>query len=606
MQRHLAATALRRRHLSDVGAVGLAAATAAGAWWSVALPVGVAVAVAALGLAARRPLVLVVGTALLASSLSARAWAGLEPPPPAPVSAEVTLVDDPVSAFGGTQVEARLGRRRVQLLARGTAAGVLADRLAGERVQVAGRLGPVPAPLRERLGRRHVSGRLAVEAVGRWTAGSPVTRLANGVRRTLATGAAPLGDARPLFLGMVVGDDREQSEVVADDFRAAGLTHLLAVSGQNVAFVLVLAAPLLSRLGLRSRWLATVALIGFFALLTRFEPSVLRASAMAAIACTAVGLGRPASTARVLALAVTAVLLLDPLLVGSLGFLLSVGASAGIVLLARPLADRLPGPRPLAALIGVTLAAQVGVAPVLLPAFGSLPITSVPANLLAVPVAAPLMMWGLTGGMAAGVLGPPLDGWLHLPTGVLVTWVAAVARWAADLPIGSVRPASAAALLVLAVGAVLLRRRSPQVVVAVGIALGVVTVVAPLLGPPSRLAGADGGSGATVWRAGGATVVVLDDPWVPGVLTELREAEVDHVDVLVLRRGGRAVAGDVLVLRQRVDVRLVVAPDGHRVRDAVVPPEGRFRIGGLAVDVSGTEAPMDVTVSLAASERAPP
>ena len=603
---HLRAAASRRRHLSDVGAVGLAAATAAGAWWSVALPVGVAVAVAAVGLAVRRPLVLVVGAALLASSLGARAWAGLSPPVAAPVSDEVTLVGDPVSAFGGTQVEARLGGRRVQLVARGTAAGVLADRLAGERIQVSGRLGPVPAPLRERLARRHVSGRVVLEAVGEWSSGSAVTRLANGVRRTLATGAAPLGDARPLFLGMVVGDDREQSVVVADDFRAAGLTHLLAVSGQNVAFVLVLAGPLLTRLGLRSRWLATVALIGFFALLTRFEPSVLRASAMAAIACTAGGLGRPASTVRVLALAVTGVLLIDPLLVGSLGFLLSVGASAGIVCFARPLADRLPGPRPLAALVGVTLAAQVGVAPVLLPAFGSLPVASLPANVLAVPVAAPLMMWGLTGGMAAGVLGPPLDRWLHLPTGVLVAWVAAVARWAARLPLGAVRPTSAAVLLAIVGGVVLLRRRWPHVVVPAALVLALAGLVAPRLAPGSRLAGVDGGSGATLWRAGGATVVVLDDPWVPGVLAELRDAEVDHVDVLVLRRGGRTVAGDVLELRQRVDARLVLAPDGHRVRDAVVPLEGRLHIGGVALDVTSTDPTLDVTVTLVPTERAPP
>jgi competence protein ComEC len=605
VQRHLAAIAHRRGHLSDAGAVGLAAATAAGAWWSVAVPVAVAVVAVAIGLLARRPLVLVVGAALLASSLGARAWAGVAPPPAGPVSGEVTLAGDPVSAFGGTQVEARLGARRVQLVARGAAAGVLADRLAGERLEVAGRLGPVPAPVRERLARRHVSGRLIVEAVGAWSPGSAVTRLANGARRTLATGAAPLGDARPLFLGMVVGDDREQSVVVADDFEAAGLTHLLAVSGQNVAFVLVLAAPLLSRLGLRSRWLATVALIGFFALLTRFEPSVLRASAMAAIACTAGGLGRPASTVRVLALAVTAVLLLDPLLVGSLGFLLSVGASAGIVLLARPLADRLPGPRPLAALVGVTLAAQVGVAPVLLPVFGGLPVASLPANVLAVPVAAPLMMWGLTAGMAAGVVGSPLDGWLHLPTGVLVAWVAAVARWAASLPLGTVGPTSAVALRVIVAGAVLLRRRWSGVV-PVALALALVSSVAPRLAPASRLAGVDGGSGATLWRAGGATVVVVDDPWVPGVLAELRDAEVEHIDVLVLRRGGRAVAGDVLELRQRVDARLVLAPDGHRVRDAVVPPAGRLRVGGLALDVTRTGPTLDVTVTLASSVRPRP
>ena len=100
--------------------------------------------------------------------------------------------------------------------------------------------------------------------------------------------------------------------------------------------------------------------------------------------------------------------------------------------------------------------------------------------------------------------------------------------------------------------------------------------------------------------------MVVDDPWVPGVLAELRDAEVEHIDVLVLRRGGRAVAGDVLELRQRVDARLVLAPDGHRVRDAVVPPAGRLRVGGLALDVTRTGPTLDVTVTLASSVRPRP
>src|SRR5436189_94520 len=79
---------------------------------------------------------------------------------------------------------------------------------------------------------------------------------------------------------------------VTDDFRGAGLSHLLAVSGQNVAFVLALAGPMLRRLGLRVRLPATIAVIAFFALVTRFEPSVLRASAMAALAVTASTMGR--------------------------------------------------------------------------------------------------------------------------------------------------------------------------------------------------------------------------------------------------------------------------------------------------------------------------
>lgn len=592
----------RSTSLTDAGAVALALATAVGAWRSAAVPISLGLLVVVAALVRRRPLVLVVGAALLASGLGARATDGLAPPPPAPYEGEVTLLGDPVVAFSGVRVEARAGGRRVELQARGRAAGVVADRLAGERVVVRGRVGPLPDAVRDRLARRHVTGRLVVEEVGTWRPGSPVHRLANGLRRTLVAGAAPLGEDRALFLGMVVGDDRGQPVVVADDFKAAGLTHLLAVSGQNVAFVLVLAGPALRRLGLASRWVVTLALIGFFALLTRFEPSVLRASAMAAVACTAHGVGRPAPRIRTLALAATAVLLLDPFLVRSIGFLLSAGASLGIILLARPIAVRLPGPRWLAELAGVTLAAQVGVAPVLIPVFDGIPLASLPANVLAVPAAGPLMMWGLTGGMAAGVLGPPFDGWLHLPTDRLVGWVAAVARWGASLPLGSLGAGQVMALGVVVVAGWAARRWRPEVALPAAAAVAAAVLVVPAVAPVGALAGVDGGSGATVWRDGGAVVVVFDEPWLPGVLAELREAQVDRIDVLLLRRGGRQVAGTVMDLRSRIDVRLVLAPEGHRVRVATVPPVGSFAIGTLVVDVAAVDPSLDVTVRSAGAE----
>jgi competence protein ComEC len=144
------------------------------------------------------------------------------------------------------------------------------------------------------------------------------------------------------------------------------------------------------------------------------------------------------STVRVLALAVTALLLIDPMLVRSVGFLLSVGACTGIALFARRIGSRVPGPRPLAAAIGVTVGAQIGVAPILVPVFGPLPLATLPANLLAVPAAGPIMVWGMTGGVIAGVVPRPLAVMLHLPTLVLIDWVAAVAHTAAGAPLGHV------------------------------------------------------------------------------------------------------------------------------------------------------------------------
>src|SRR4051794_14973661 len=236
----------------------------------------------------------------------------------------------------------------------------------------------------------------------------------------------------------MVPDDRGQSVETVDDFRSSGLSHLLVVSGENVAFALALAGPVLRRLPLTWRLGAGLVVLGLFGVLTRWEPSVLRAEAMAAIAMTASAMGRPVSTIRLLALAVTGLLLIDPLLVGSVGFLLSVGACTGIALFARPLTASLPGPAPIAGAMGVTLAAQAGVAPVLLPAFGALPVATLPANLLAMPAAGPVMVWGMVAGVPAGLVG----GWpaaaLHFPTRVLVGWIALVARMSARAPLGRI------------------------------------------------------------------------------------------------------------------------------------------------------------------------
>ena len=144
----------------------------------------------------------------------------------------------------------------------------------------------------------------------------------------------------------MLGDDRNQGDRTADDFRAAGLGHLLAVSGQNVALVVAAAGPLLRRLRFRTRLPATLLLLAFFALVTRFEPSVLRATVMPGGVPQSPPGGREADGLRLLCLTVVALVLVDPLLVHRAAFQLSVVACAGILLGSAALADLLPGPRP--------------------------------------------------------------------------------------------------------------------------------------------------------------------------------------------------------------------------------------------------------------------
>ena len=189
-----------------------------------------------------------------------------------------------------------------------------------------------------------------------------------------------------------------------DRFRASGLSHLTAVSGQNVSFLLAACGPLLVRLRPRPRWMSTLGLIAWFVVLTRFEPSILRAGAMAMLSATAFLTGRERSPVRLLAVAVLSLVLIDPLLVWSVGFWLSVGATAGVCVVGPPLAQRLRAFGPLATPLGITLGAQVGVVLPSVLVFGRLPLVSVPANLLAVPVAGAVMLYGLPASLVAGLV----------------------------------------------------------------------------------------------------------------------------------------------------------------------------------------------------------
>ena len=137
--------------MSDVSVVVLAFATAAGAWMARPVPFWVGAVVALVAFATRRPALLWLGAALVASSLSAAAWAGVRPPEPRAVNGVVTLVRDPVEVGGAERATARLGGRHVEITARGGPGRVLAERLAGERVAVSGQLGPVAPVVRAHL-----------------------------------------------------------------------------------------------------------------------------------------------------------------------------------------------------------------------------------------------------------------------------------------------------------------------------------------------------------------------------------------------------------------------------------------------------------------------
>jgi len=215
-----------------------------------------------------------------------------------------------------------------------------------------------------------------------------------------------------LARGMVLGQDERIDPARLEDFRDSGLGHLLAVSGQNVMLLAALALPLLAAAGLPrgARLVGTIALIAVYVPLAGAGPSLQRAGVMGAAGLAALLASRPASRWYALLLAACATLAVTPRATGDAGWQLSFAAVAGILLLGPPIRDRLDAlPGPLAEGIAVTAAATVSTAPLLAHHFGSVPAAGLAANLVALPLVAPIMWLGMVRcalGQAAALGGP--------------------------------------------------------------------------------------------------------------------------------------------------------------------------------------------------------
>ena len=238
-------------------------------------------------------------------------------------------------------------------------------------------------------------------------------RATQAVRTTVGRSIEAVFPAREagLLMGLALGDDSHLDPGVERDFKATGLTHLLVVSGGNVAMVLGPVLALVTMLGVpRSVQVAIgLATVAFIVVLTGAEPSVMRAGTMSALTLVGLLLGRARSTAVVLSGAVLVLLIVQPVLVRSIGFQLSVTATAGMVAMAAPLGERFARvmPAPVAAAAGTTLAAQLGVTPILLFHFHDVPGVTLLANVVAAPTVAPSLLLGLVAA-ACGIVAEPL------------------------------------------------------------------------------------------------------------------------------------------------------------------------------------------------------
>jgi len=359
-------------------------------------------------------------------------WSQLHTASNAPFRGLARVVEDPVAKFSGAQVVLEIDGKRYLALAHSVAGRRMMSSEAGNLLRIEGVRAPMPNASTLRYASRHIVGILNVEFVGeRIFPASPLFRSANKTRATMLRAARlmPRDDAA-LFMGLVIGDDRLQPRSMITAFRKSGLSHLTAVSGQNVAFVLAVFGAYIKRARTWWRLGLTLFLLGWFVVMTRAEPSVLRAAMMAAMSAVAFARGRDLSAAAALLYSVVALISIDPLLILSIGFWMSSLATCGLVFITPWLKKYFVHPKWISEPLATTLGAQLGVIPISILVFSSAPAISLVANLLAVPVAGFVMLVGLPVACICGILitllGPvvnPLCTLVMLPIQYATRWV---------------------------------------------------------------------------------------------------------------------------------------------------------------------------------------
>ncbi|TQJ32063.1 ComEC/Rec2 family competence protein [Microbacterium sp. SLBN-146] len=427
-----------------------------------------------------------------------------------------------------------------------------------------------------------VPGRVGARAVWELRASeleviSPASGLLGGaaaLRQGLVAATSGLPDpGAGLVPGLSVGDTSAVDPTLDEAMKQSSLSHLTAVSGANCALVVGLGFLAAAGLGAGRRLrvcVGLVVLVGFVILVTP-EPSVIRAATMAAIAMLALLLGRTGVGMSVLSLAVVVLLVLDPWLSGSLGFALSVAATASLLLLAKPLTLGLARwlPRSLALLLAVPLAAQLACGPLLILIEPSVPVFGVLANVIAAPAAPAATVIGLLACLTVAF--PLVQSGLAAVAWIPATWIAVTADTVANLP-GDLLPwidgwlgATALALLSAACAIVTavpsggsLVRRGARAASAVAIAV---------------VLGAALGSTATRTIAGGWT---LPDDW------SILQCDIGQ--------------GDAVLIRSHGAVALVDTGPDPEALDACLSRAGIARIDLLVLThfdldhVGGTEA----------------
>lgn len=333
------------------------------------------------------------------------------------VNAEFKVLDEPIQFSTGVNywvnirlLNAQIGDRKHGFAARGQLRGgnEIGNLQRGGIYRC--QLSLSPTPMGERAGFKARCGK-ALDFV---ESPEPASRLILVLRSAFLNNLNGVNsDSSGLVAGLAIGDVSRISPELQREMKLVSLTHLTAVSGANCAIVLAMFYFVVRRLG-GGRWVRLAVGIGAlcgYVLLVGAQPSVLRAAVMAGAVLIGISLGRKSTPMNALALSVVVLLVADPWLAVNFGFALSVAATLGLLVLTQPIAVKLGKriPKPLAIAMAVVIAAQIFCLPILLQLQSGLATYSLPANILASPLVAPITILGIVACLVAWVL-PGLAG----------------------------------------------------------------------------------------------------------------------------------------------------------------------------------------------------
>lgn len=402
--------------------------------------------------------------------------------------------------------------------------------------------------------------------------------LADWVRRRITKTMAPgvTGERRAVIAGVVLGDDEGLEPELRDRFRASGLYHLLAVSGQNIAYVIGGVLLFAWTLGI-PRWAAQVAAlvaVAGYVLAVGWQPSVVRAGIAGALASLAWLASRPRDRWYFLLLGAAVLLAWNPYALLEPGFQLSFTAVAAIFVVVPRLERRLEGyalPGRLVSVLALSAGCGLATAPLAWLHFDSVPVYTVVSNALAAPVVAPLLGLALAATAVAPLL-PSAAAALAWLNGYLAAYLAACARLVGGLPQAQLASGrTLAALALLAALAAVVFRLSPRpgrhalvlagMLVALAIAWHVRRDHPPRPVAGLRITFLDVGQGdATLLQVPEGAVLVDEGPPGARVAEQLLRLGVRRLEALVMTHPSRDNIGGADEVLERLDVGLVLDP----------------------------------------------